>query len=135
MTPKRFFAGVYRFFTWPFRMIWRCFKKEEKKAEKIIRPVIKIPPIIPDHGIRVLRLDDDSPVVAHTKFKPLFFPDYFSEAKNDADFKKARKMARKREERIKCRQELMARLKKMDEEEGVKPKPKPPSPPSDPDSS
>lgn len=134
MSLRNFFSGLYRFFTWPFRMIWRCFSKKEQVVPEVIKPVIKIPPIIPDGGVRVLRLDDASPVVRHTKFKPLFLPAHFGEAKNDKDFKETAEKARKKAERIKYRKEMIERIKKMDEEDGIKPKPKPQTPTHDPDS-
>lgn len=149
---RKLCRGMYNLFTWPFRALRRCFKRNEEPEQKVenfnsIRPPFSLrrkrsaeyTAIRPKfHLVQKTRSEENF----HIQYRPLFIPDYFSalsDVKNDKDFKEARKKAeekfketRKKTERIEERKKLMDRLKEMDEEEGLKPKPKlpTPSPPS-----
>lgn len=125
MSIRNFCSGLYRFFTWPFRKIYGCFKPAEPEifspTESVTSPRTPEAKLSPRIFMRrKQQREKEKELQGKVHFKPLFLPDHFSassDSQNDAEFKSNAEQARKREQRIKARRAMMKVLEHMEEME------------------
>jgi hypothetical protein len=124
----RFCTGLYRFFTWPFRKIYECFKGKEVEvgSPDVFSPTESVTsPRSPEAKLsprvymrRKMQKEKEQELQGKVHFKPLFLPDHFSassDSKNDAEFKSNKEQERRRQERIRARKAIMKVLERMEE--------------------